>query len=391
MNTQEIIKTLSTKEKKILKLITRNNNLPRTSIRKLAKLKTGNFYDIIESLLNKKLILSSPQEDTSKKGRPSDILSINSKFGYFYYILLTRYDCHFAILDFNGNSIKEYSFDISSNYFLKDFKSDILKYYRKLIEDLKINEKSIIQFCFVSGIINLSTDISEGYIRDKNWIDFKIADYISENLSLKTTFLPIANAASYGKFIEQYKEKTSSMGFFILGDGVGLSIINNNKIIELITGAPIGLTHLVINPSGKLCECGKHGCLQTEICPKYIIQNTKAELSMGINSTLSNKIDNLSLMDINNAAASGDNFAINIISTLAATFSLVVRNLLTFYKPDYLLLGGKLISRMPAFYTEVKNIFTKDYPNLNIIKNTTFIEDTKYGISVRSIEEIANI
>ena len=50
-----------------------------------------------------------------------------------------------------------------------------------------------------------------------------------------------------------------------LGTGVGGGIIYNGELMDSGAGAAAELGHIVVDPAGPLCSCGKHGCMEAFI------------------------------------------------------------------------------------------------------------------------------
>jgi predicted NBD/HSP70 family sugar kinase len=61
-----------------------------------------------------------------------------------------------------------------------------------------------------------------------------------------------------------------------VGRGVGMGIVVNGQFYEGDGGGAGELGHTVIDPDGPLCDCGKHGCLETYVGDPGLVRAANA-------------------------------------------------------------------------------------------------------------------
>ena len=71
-----------------------------------------------------------------------------------------------------------------------------------------------------------------------------------------------------------------------LGTGVGGGIVYNGKLMDSGTGAVAELGHIVVDPAGPLCGCGKHGCLEAFIGESALVERYNRKAVRQLHSTL---------------------------------------------------------------------------------------------------------
>ncbi len=71
-----------------------------------------------------------------------------------------------------------------------------------------------------------------------------------------------------------------------LGTGVGGGIIYNGELMESGTGAVAELGHIVVDPAGPLCGCGKQGCLEAFIGEPALVERYNRKAARQLHSTL---------------------------------------------------------------------------------------------------------
>ncbi|MFS2186909.1 ROK family protein [Mucilaginibacter sp. Mucisp84] len=125
-----------------------------------------------------------------------------------------------------------------------------------------------------------------------------------------------------------------------LGWGVGLGMIINKEIFKGHSGFAGEFSHLPLHKNGKLCSCGKQGCLETEASLLAIEAKAAEGLKHGQVSSLL-KYDTVSADNIIDEALKGDAFAIKIIAEAAYFIGQGLAILLHLMNPESIILSGK--------------------------------------------------
>ncbi|MDN5285799.1 MAG: Sugar kinase of the family, may containing an N-terminal domain [Mucilaginibacter sp.] len=125
-----------------------------------------------------------------------------------------------------------------------------------------------------------------------------------------------------------------------LGWGIGLGMIVNKEIFKGHSGFAGEFSHLALYKNGKLCSCGKHGCLETEASLLAIEAKALEGLRDGEVSNLT-QYDTLSADHIIDEAIKGDAFSIKIISEAAYAIGQGLAILVHLMNPESIILSGK--------------------------------------------------
>ncbi|MCE5344226.1 MAG: ROK family protein [Eubacteriales bacterium] len=90
-----------------------------------------------------------------------------------------------------------------------------------------------------------------------------LADYFQEHWQRRVTVVQDSWAAAWAEYLFGQKKKWPSMLCLTIGTGIGCGIILNGHVYggAMNTAGEIGHTSIV--PNGRLCSCGRRGCLET--------------------------------------------------------------------------------------------------------------------------------
>lgn len=129
-----------------------------------------------------------------------------------------------------------------------------------------------------------------------------------------------------------------------VGWGIGLGLILNGQLFRGHDGFAGEFSHIPLFNNGKLCGCGKSGCLETETSLITIIEKAKEGLKAGRLS----KIDipagvppGQSIEIIMHAAQNGDRFAVELFTEAGYNIGRGVAILIHLLNPEIVILSGR--------------------------------------------------
>ncbi|MGN0753959.1 MAG: ROK family protein [Aristaeellaceae bacterium] len=89
-----------------------------------------------------------------------------------------------------------------------------------------------------------------------------LGDYLEEAIGLRPTIVQDSWAAAYAEYLWGQKKAYSDMVCVTLGTGVGCGIIQQGRVYSGILHTAGEIGHVSIDMNGRLCGCGRRGCLE---------------------------------------------------------------------------------------------------------------------------------
>jgi predicted NBD/HSP70 family sugar kinase len=129
-----------------------------------------------------------------------------------------------------------------------------------------------------------------------------------------------------------------------IGWGVGLGLVLNGELYRGHEGFAGEFSHIPLFLNGKLCWCGKAGCLETETSLLLIIEKAREGISSGRLSKLSAlpfEDPELACDDIIKAVQKDDQFAIELFSKAGYNIGKGVAILIHLLNPKKIILSGR--------------------------------------------------
>jgi glucokinase len=272
-------------------------------------------------------------------------------------------------IDIGGTSIK--SGLVSSSGKIIDFFdketpknfNSFKKYLDYLINKYKNKGKKIIGVGIgIPGMINFKINKiiylpHVKYLKNKN-----IQKIILKKHSLNCFIDNDAHVSLSGLLYFKYKNKTKKTIIMLtFGTGTGSAISIKGKLFSGNKSSVAGLGEMIINPKGRICTCGRRGCLNAYTG------------SIGIRNIIKDYFKkDFSIEEFFSLIEKKDIKAQKALKEISYYFGLGLANIINIFNPDLIVLGGKLsifwrYAKRMSLFTMLNNQFGIKKQICNII------------------------
>ena len=139
------------------------------------------------------------------------------------------------------------------------------------------------------------------------------------------------------------KESTDFI-YLNAGTGIAAGLVFNGQLLRGTENYAGELGHMVIQPDGPLCPCGRHGCLEPIASGGGMLAHVQERLIDFPNSILHTQPEPLTTHHIFTAADAGDPLAIKISNDAVKALSIALINLVNLLNPEWIVYGGGTLS-----------------------------------------------
>jgi N-acetylglucosamine repressor len=119
----------------------------------------------------------------------------------------------------------------------------------------------------------------EGTIRwavSLDWQDLPLARLLQERHDLPTVVANDSRAAAFATYLFMGDARPANLIVIKVGRGIGAGLILKDQLFGGDGEAAGEIGHVVIDPDGDACHCGRYGCLETVASAPAIIRHTEA-------------------------------------------------------------------------------------------------------------------
>ncbi|MBQ5528331.1 MAG: ROK family protein [Bacteroidales bacterium] len=152
-----------------------------------------------------------------------------------------------------------------------------------------------------------------------------------------------ANAAAMGEMTYGAARGMKNFIMITLGTGVGSGIVIDGKIVYGHDGFAGELGHTcAVRNNGRLCNCGKTGCLETYCSATGVARTAREWLEMTDEPSTLRSLDKVSSKDVYEAAKDGDKLALKIFEYTGNILGQKFADFIEFSAPEAIVLFGGL-------------------------------------------------
>ncbi|MCL2571314.1 MAG: ROK family protein [Defluviitaleaceae bacterium] len=132
-----------------------------------------------------------------------------------------------------------------------------------------------------------------------------------------------------------------------IGSGVGAGIVANKQVYRGSGNKAGEVGHVIMDPNGKMCECGRYGCLQTFVADWALVEDARLFKQ------------DADIYDILQAANNGEQWAISIINRFVRYTKIAISYFTSLLDPGAVVLSGSLLENHPT----LSEWITREYEN----------------------------
>ena len=172
-----------------------------------------------------------------------------------------------------------------------------------------------------------------------------LAAMFEERLGIPTALTNDANAAAIGEMTYGAARGMKDFIMITLGTGVGSGIVINGQMVYGHDGFAGELGHVIIRrENGRLCGCGRHGCLETYCSATGVARTAREFLTARTEPSLLRSIpaENITSKDVYDAAVQGDKLAQDIFDFTGNILGEAIADAIAFSSPEAIILFGGL-------------------------------------------------
>lgn len=306
----------------------------------------GKSLPFINGLLNE-LIAEGLVVETgyapSSGGRRPLIYALKSEMLYVIAVAMDQFVTRIALMDMQSRriiSIQRLELDLAKS-------NTAVTELAIAIEDV-INRASVAKSKLAGigigmpGFVNAKAGINHTFLQSGSE---SISEHISRHTGLPVFIDNDSSVVALAEFRFGAARTRKNAMVVNLGWGIGLGMVLDEKLFRGNSGFAGEFSHIPLFTNGKLCSCGKHGCLETEASLLTITEKARQGILEGKLSRLTGQITHDSpeadCDALLTAAARGDRFAVSVLMEAGYIIGRGLAILIHIINPEVIILSGR--------------------------------------------------
>jgi predicted NBD/HSP70 family sugar kinase len=279
----------------------------------------------------------------NSSGRRPSLYSINPTCAYFMGVEVGVDRVSIGLQNIKNEFV---SIEMGAAFDLNNSQESLMRFcglLNSFIDDSLVDREKIVGVCInLSGRINSMEGFSHNYFFSENR---PLSEIISDQIKLPVHLENDTRAMAFGEYNKGVVHNEQNIIFLNFSWGVAIGIIADGKLYYGKSGYSGEFGHSNVFDNEIMCQCGKLGCLETEISGWSLVKQFKDAMDQGMQSKISLDKDknhvSLSYHDIIDGALKlEDGLCVDLVTKQSEQMGRYLSVLLNIFNPELLVIGG---------------------------------------------------
>ncbi len=318
----------------VLELIRANQPISRADLSRQSGLQRSTVSQIVEQLIREKWVCEGAVASLPR-GRHPTLLELNED------LVVIAVDIHpkeaiVATVDLKGRLLSRSMVPLTSDPAAST----------RLLTDCMLRMRQALPRKSIEGIgISLPGRVDPETQRlifapNLHWPDFDLKKVIEKAMGLPVKMANAATACLLAELTFRRMDGVRDIVLVTVSEGVGTGVFANGQLISGNRGMAGEFGHVLLDPSGPRCSCGRRGCWETFASCRAALRYYKELQPQGRTVTFH---------ELLNMAEEGDEFAAQALEKQAAYIGRGLRLIITGLAPSVILVAGDITSAWHRF------------------------------------------
>ncbi|GAP12860.1 transcriptional regulator/sugar kinase [Longilinea arvoryzae] len=329
----------------ILNVVKTQGEVSRAAIAHLTGLSPATVTAITGQLIKEGLVFEKTTGD-STGGRPPIMLALNPRGGFVIGIKLMEDQAVGALTDLNATILAKDSIGLSG-VDVDTAVDTLVALVARLTHGSGVRKKQLMGVGIgLAGVV----DYANGIVRQNpffGWQNIPLRNLLQNRLKVPVYIDNDVNTLTLSEKWLSVGKPVDNFVVITIGRGVGMGIVLDGRIYRGKGGGAGEFGHVVVDPDGPLCDCGKHGCLESLVSDHALVAIARREVDPGITN-----LDGLLEL-----AQAGRPEALAVLKRAGGLLGLEIANLVNVLDPNLIVISGEGIRMGETFFTAVRSAF----------------------------------
>ena len=383
----------------VMEIMRKNKSVYRAEMARQTGLSMPTIMKITDEFVRSGLV-TDVGKGVSSGGKPPMILELIPDARLFVGMDISGAMFKCIIMDLRGGIVYRRVRKKSELDTKEDIIGSIIEFIEETITESGIDRKKLSGIGIgVPGLV----ETQEGRVItsiDYSWKDMDLRTPLQEHFGMKIYVENSSKVMAIGEKWFGNGDDSDNFALVTVGRGIGAALIINGEIYKGHYNMSGEVGHMVIDPNGPLCKCGKRGCLETLASGNAIANQARQVVSSGQPSIMLDlvggekaKIDSDIVFE---AASRGDLLARKIVDSATDSLAIGLENLICLFDCELIVLTGYvvkdneyLVERVKSQINETRSLYYGKMP-VEVKLSTMGEEASVVGAATLPLRQLVN-
>lgn len=328
----------------LLRLLREQGAASRTELADLSGLSTGAVTRIVGELIKEEFLIEQ-SVGVSTGGRRPVLLDLDTSARVVAGLKLMDDVILAVLVDLKGNVVADGTVALGSHEI-----TDVLDRTVVTIETLLAQPGTRGRLAGVGLCMPGAIDWRSGVCRLSpffGWRDVPVAELLSGRLGVPVSVDNDVTALTVAENLFGRGRRARDFAVVTVGRGVGAGLVCNGGVYRGHCGSAGEFGHIVTEPGGRLCECGKSGCLEAYVGERALMNRVHE---------LGGRYAELDVDGFLSYAYGGDAATAAIYADVTQRLGMAIANLVNLLNPELVVLGGEAKYLTERFLADMRHL-----------------------------------
>lgn len=375
----------------VYRLIDLYGPISRIELSKRAQLAPASITKIVREMLEAHLVQETEFQEPGSRGRPAIGLILDTVAWHYLAIRLHHGEMIMTLRDLSSRSLVEEILPLpeeTQQPLLASLVNEVDAFFIR--HQQKLERLTAIAIT-LPGLINAASGVVHrlpGYAVQ----DMPLGEVLAARTGLPVFIQHDISAWTLAESLFGASHGAQDVIQIVIDETVGAGVISGGQLLHKRGRALVEIGHTQIDPYGKQCYCGNHGCLETVASTGSLLALVTQRLASQLDSTLHQQP--LTLESLCSAALAGDRLACDAIASVGHHVGRMLAMMVNIFNPQQILIGSPLNQAaevlfpavsstihqqaLPAYSAEI-NLATTEFREPGTLGAAALIKDALYS------------
>ena len=357
----------------VYRLIDQLGPVSRIDLSRLAQLAPASITKIVREMIEAHLVQETEIQEPGSRGRPAVGLMVETEAWHYLSVRINRGEINLALRDLSSKLVVEEQLALPQQESQPLLERIIAHIDRFFIRHQQKLERLTAIAITLPGII----DTENGIVHRMPFYDVQemplgpalesrtgVPVFIQHDISAWTMAESLFGASRGARDVIQV----------VIDHNVGAGVVTDGRLLHAGSSSLVEIGHTQVDPYGKRCYCGNHGCLETIASIDSVLELAQQRMNQSMGSMLHGQP--LNVETLCEAALKGDLLARDIIVGVGTNVGRILAIMVNLFNPQKILIGSPLNRASDILFPAIADCIRQQA--LPAYSRNTVVESTQF-------------
>ncbi|WP_313108001.1 sugar metabolism global transcriptional regulator Mlc [Atlantibacter sp.] len=323
----------------VYRLIDQLGPVSRIDLSRLAQLAPASITKIVREMIEAHLVQETEIQEPGSRGRPAVGLMVETEAWHYLSVRINRGEINLALRDLSSKLVVEEQLVLA-----QQAPSPLLERIITHIDQFFIrHQQKLERLTAIAITLPGIIDTENGMVHRMPFYDVQemplgpalesrtgVPVFIQHDISAWTMAESLFGASRGARDVIQV----------VIDHNVGAGVVTDGRLLHAGSSSLVEIGHTQVDPYGKRCYCGNHGCLETIASVDSVLELAQQRMNQSMGSMLHGQP--LTVETLCDAALNGDLLARDIIVGVGVNVGRILAIMVNLFNPQKILIGSPL-------------------------------------------------